>query len=84
MRFHSYMAAAALGASLLLMPAMPAFAAEQAPAAASQAAEAALPYTYTSQQYGYTMVFAYIALCWALVAILVTVFGPKTRARALA
>ena len=52
MRFHSYMAAAALGASLLLMPAMPAFAAEQAPAAASQAAEAALPYTYTSQQYG--------------------------------
>lgn len=55
MRFHSYMAAAALGASLLLMPAMPAFAAEQAPAAASQAAEAALPYTYTSQQYGYTI-----------------------------
>ena len=52
MRFHSYMAAAALGASLLLMPAMPAFAAEQA---ASQAAEAALPYTYTSQQYGYTI-----------------------------
>lgn len=55
MRFHSYMAAAALGASLLLMPAMPAFAAEQAPAAASQAAEAALPYTYTSQQYSYTI-----------------------------
>lgn len=55
MRFHSYMAAAALGASLLLMPAMLAFAAEQAPAAASQAAEAALPYTYTSQQYGYTI-----------------------------
>lgn len=55
MRFHSYMAAVALGASLLLMPAMSAFAAEQAPAAASQAAEAALPYTYTSQQYGYTI-----------------------------
>lgn len=55
MRFHSYMAAAALGASLLLMPTMSAFAAEQAPAAASQAAEAALPYTYTSQQYGYTI-----------------------------
>ena len=55
MRFHSYMAAAALGASLLLMPTMPAFAAEQAPAAASQAAKAALPYTYTSQQYGYTI-----------------------------
>ena len=55
MRFHSYMAAAALGASLLLMPTMPAFAAEQAPAAASPAAKAALPYTYTSQQYGYTI-----------------------------
>lgn len=55
MRFHSYMAAAALGASLLLMPTMLAFAAEQAPAAASQAAKAALPYTYTSQQYGYTI-----------------------------
>lgn len=55
MRFHSYMAAAALGASLLLMPSMPALAAEQAPAAATQSAEAALPYTYTSQQYGYTI-----------------------------
>ena len=55
MRFHSYMAAAALGASLLLMPAMPAFAAELAPAAASESAVAALPYTYTSQQYGYTI-----------------------------
>jgi hypothetical protein len=29
-------------------------------------------------------VFAYIAVCWAMVAILVTVFGPKTRGRALA
>ena len=55
MRFHSYMAAAALGASLLLMPTMPAFASEQAPSAASHAAKAALPYTYTSQQYGYTI-----------------------------
>lgn len=55
MRFHSYMAAAALSASLLLMPSMPALAAEQAPAAATQSAEAALPYTYTSQQYGYTI-----------------------------
>jgi len=36
------------------------------------------------QRYGYTMVFAYIAVCWALVAILVTTFGPKTRGRALA
>jgi putative MFS transporter len=33
--------------------------------------------------YGYTTVFAYIAVCWATVAILVTAFGPKTRARAL-
>jgi putative MFS transporter len=34
--------------------------------------------------YGYTTVFAYIAICWAAVAILVTTFGPKTRGRALA
>ncbi len=34
--------------------------------------------------YGYTSVFEYIAVCWAMVAILVTVFGPKTRGRALA
>jgi putative MFS transporter len=36
------------------------------------------------QRFGYTPVFAYIAVCWALVAILVTTFGPKTRGRALA
>jgi putative MFS transporter len=36
------------------------------------------------KQYGYTTVFAYIAICWAAVAILVTTFGPKTRGRALA
>ncbi len=36
------------------------------------------------QRYGYTTVFAYIACCWALVAILVTSFGPKTRGRVLA
>ena len=35
------------------------------------------------QRYGYTSVFAYIAVCWAMVAILVTVFGPKTRGQAL-
>jgi putative MFS transporter len=39
---------------------------------------------YLFQRYGYTSVFAYIAVCWAMVAILVTVFGPKTRGRALA
>ena len=36
------------------------------------------------QRYGYTSVFTYIAVCWAMVAILVTVFGPKTRGRVLA
>ena len=56
MRFYSYAAAAALGAAILLTPAMPAFAAEQAPAAAQAApAQVTLPYTYTSQQYGYTI-----------------------------
>ncbi|HUK34001.1 MAG TPA: MFS transporter, partial [Vicinamibacterales bacterium] len=39
---------------------------------------------YLFQRYGYSTVFAYIALCWALVAILVVTFGPKTRGRALA
>jgi putative MFS transporter len=34
--------------------------------------------------YGYTTVFAYIALCWALVAVLVIAFGPRTRGRVLA
>jgi len=33
--------------------------------------------------YGYTTVFAYIATCWAVVAVLITTFGPKTRGRAL-
>jgi putative MFS transporter len=36
------------------------------------------------KSYGYTTVFAYIAVCWAVVAILVTSLGPKTRGRALA
>jgi putative MFS transporter len=36
------------------------------------------------QRYGYIPVFAYIAVCWALVAVLVIAFGPKTRGRALA
>jgi putative MFS transporter len=36
------------------------------------------------QRYGYIPVFGYIAVCWALVAVLVTAFGPKTRGRALA
>jgi len=39
---------------------------------------------YLFQHYGYTTVFGYIALCWALVAILVTTFGPKTRGLTLA
>ncbi len=34
-------------------------------------------------RYGYSSVFAYIACCWALVAILVTLFGPQTKGRAL-
>jgi len=36
------------------------------------------------KRYGYIPVFAYIAVCWALVAILVTAFGPKTRGQTLA
>ncbi|WP_455048918.1 hypothetical protein [Mitsuokella sp.] len=56
MRVYSYMAAAALGASLFLTPAVPAFAAEQTPAASTEAsAEVTLPYTYTSQQYGFSI-----------------------------
>ena len=35
------------------------------------------------KRYGYTTVFAYIAVCWASVAILVIAFGPKTRGRVL-
>ena len=50
------MAAAALGASLLLAPAMPAYAAEQTAAESTQApVEVSLPYTYTSQQYGFSI-----------------------------
>ena len=35
------------------------------------------------QRYGYIPVFVYIAICWAVVAVLVTTLGPKTRGRAL-
>lgn len=56
MRFYSYMAAAALGASLLLAPAVPAFAAEQTSTESTQVpVEVSLPYTYTSQQYGFSI-----------------------------
>jgi len=34
--------------------------------------------------YGYRSVFAYIALCWVLVAFLVLAFGPRMNARTLA
>jgi putative MFS transporter len=34
--------------------------------------------------YGYRSVFAYIAVCWLLVALLVTAFGPRMNARTLA
>ena len=33
--------------------------------------------------YGYRSVFAYIAACWAVVALLILAFGPKMNARAL-
>ena len=36
------------------------------------------------KRYGYTTVFIYIAICWSMVAVLVTLFGPKTRGRVLA
>ena len=39
---------------------------------------------YFFSHYGYTSVFVYIAVCWLLVAILVTTFGPWTKGRALA
>ena len=38
---------------------------------------------YLFTRYGYTSVFEYIACCWAMVAVLVTVFGPTTRGRPL-
>jgi putative MFS transporter len=34
--------------------------------------------------YGYKSVFVYIAVTWLLVALIVTVFGPKTKGRSLA
>ena len=34
--------------------------------------------------YGYRSVFAYIAVCWVLVALLVLAFGPRMNARTLA
>ena len=39
---------------------------------------------YLFGHFGYSSVFMYIAVCWSLVAILITVFGPKTRGRTLA
>ena len=39
---------------------------------------------YLFNHYGYTSVFAYIAVSWAMVAILITTFGPRTKGRALA
>ena len=36
------------------------------------------------KRYGYTPVFAYIAVCWAMVAILIGSFGPWTKGRSLA
>jgi putative MFS transporter len=39
---------------------------------------------YLFQRYGYTTVFVYIAICWAMVAVLITMFGPRTRGRTLA
>jgi MFS transporter, putative metabolite:H+ symporter len=38
---------------------------------------------YLFNTYGYTSVFAYIAVCWSLVAILITAFGPRTRGQTL-
>src|SRR5262249_18480110 len=34
--------------------------------------------------YGYTSVFVYIAVCWALVAVLITALGPRTKGGGLA
>ncbi len=34
--------------------------------------------------YGYRSVFAYIAACWIVVALLITLFGPRMNARTLA
>lgn len=38
---------------------------------------------YLFIRFGYRSVFAYIAVCWALVAILTTAFGPKTSGKPL-
>jgi putative MFS transporter len=38
---------------------------------------------YLFNYHGYTSVFVYIAACWATVAVLITVFGPRTKGRAL-
>ena len=34
--------------------------------------------------YGYRSVFAYIAVCWLVVATLIAAFGPRMNARSLA
>lgn len=60
MKFYTCLAAAAMGASLLMAPSVPALAAEQTAAKdpsvhIQQPIEASLPYTYTSKQYGFTI-----------------------------
>lgn len=39
---------------------------------------------YLFGTYGYSSVFAYIATCWASVALLITIFGPRTSGQVLA
>jgi putative MFS transporter len=39
---------------------------------------------YLFGEYGYASVFVYIAVCWAIVATLVTLLGPRTKGRTLA
>lgn len=41
-----------------------------------------IAFLYT--RYGYTSVFVYIAACWLVVAITVSIFGPRTRGQVLA
>jgi putative MFS transporter len=38
-------------------------------------------FLYTT--YGYRSVFAYVAACWAIVALLIVAFGPRMNARTL-
>jgi putative MFS transporter len=38
---------------------------------------------YLLGAYGYSSVFVYIALCWAMVALMVIAFGPRAKGRAL-